>query len=91
MSTLTPADVSCPAWCTQTPAQHLEQQRHPDDAILHRGAELGHFEFWQMEGDPPTVTFIKGFDDNTDLTAAQVRKLAQDALAAAEWLEAHGG
>ncbi|MGI8523067.1 MAG: hypothetical protein ACR2K3_07120 [Nocardioides sp.] len=84
----------CPEWCTLKPD-------HPVDSVASDGRELrGHGrdsfgDFLHAGADgyveaPGVLEYdVQIQSDGDPLTSAQLRTLAQDALAAAEWLEAH--
>lgn len=71
---------ACPSWCTTTAQEHADDD---PGRPLHRGPWFGPFQAWECGGE------LTADINNCDLTAAGLRQLAADALAAAEWLEAH--
>lgn len=87
MSTQTQADrvrYDCPTWC-ERPDHHADGLSD-DTPVFHYGPEFGaHISIMALGYPLGTLD-----DDNRDdLTADDLRKLAADALAAAEWLEGH--
>lgn len=76
--------TACPPWCVTSTEDHAE-----DDPghLLHRGPNFGRLTTWRMDGDAQPYT--ADVSDTSDMTADELRQLAADALAAAEWLEAH--
>ena len=76
------AVYGCPDWCSRT--DHHADGLTPLSDIYHYGPEFGrHITIMGLGGPLATLE-----DDNRDdLTAQELRQLAADALAAAEWLE----
>jgi hypothetical protein len=80
----------CPEWC-------IRHDVEPDDgSAIHYGPSFGHFEpSAAVLADGTTCEFgmsiigAASLDDLDDMTPEQLRQLAADALAAADWLE-HG-
>lgn len=85
MSTASPfVTYSCPDWCVRW--DHHADLVDADNPPVHFGPDFGLFEInahgdGEPEVDLPATTF-KGA-----ISAAGLRKLSADALAAAEWLE----
>ena len=94
MSTTTaiPAVYGCPDWCTEAGNGHEWGIRGSDGtpACSHDGPRFGEFI---SVGAETTLAGPEQPDACHDgvgsMTAVGLRKLAADALAAAEWLEAH--
>ncbi|MGI8524199.1 MAG: hypothetical protein ACR2K3_12975 [Nocardioides sp.] len=94
--TTTPLYIAtpCPDWCTL-------EAGHPVDSLVSTGRELrgqardSFGDFLHAGADeyvdaPGVLEYdVQIQSDGDPLTPAQLRTLAQDALAAAEWLEAH--
>lgn len=98
MSTTTapPLAFSCTEWCTGHDADIYDGEKGDGKLhVLHGGPEFGAFctslevivttdgMESHLRALPPEL------DDVAGLTAQELRKLAADAVAAAEWLEAH--
>lgn len=75
---------TCPPWCTTTAERHAQDD---PGRPFHSSGAIGRFAFWQFHGEEITATLGTGISNDDDLTAADLRQLAVDALAAAEWLE----
>lgn len=95
LRTAVPFTTACPDWCRLKP-------EHPADSIetasgresrIHGGPTFGRFidvdgkEFADRQGD---VALFGGVCDIEPIkfSAAELRQLAADAIAAAEWIEA---
>jgi hypothetical protein len=86
----------CPDWCTNGSVMHACEYDDPDkgDCRPHTGPTFG--DFLHADGEewtsaPGEVEVKMSFDSSgfPDLGVAALRQLSADALAAAEWLEAH--
>lgn len=77
-----PTNITCPAWCTASAASHADDD---PGRPIHVGMIAGGFAITQIADEAPTAYV----DRDDDLTAAGLRQLAVDALAAAEWIEAN--
>lgn len=74
----------CPDWC-ERPDHGADEITSPGD-VLHYGPDFGEY----ITPDGATVEDLRvelGSLGGVELTAADLRQLAADALAAAEWLE----
>ena len=82
-TTETMTKYDCPPWCERP--DHDVDDLSDGSPAFHYGPEFGpHIGIMALEHPLGTLN-----DDNRDdLTAQELRKLAADALAAAEWLEA---
>lgn len=89
MTTATvPITITCPDWCERT--DHDLECMKPGDKPLHRGSAFGLLEPSALGDESPTIdTNAWTLDEFDGLGPAALRKLALDALSAAEWLEAH--
>jgi hypothetical protein len=74
---------TCPVWCLSGPDHESDAKNPP----LHRGPRFGPYIEIQRMGDGPTVIDVYG-TEGEDMYVEDLRQLASDALAAAEWLEA---
>lgn len=74
---------SCPEWCVRW--DHHADLVNADNPPRHYGPKFGIFSV-ESEGDGEPVVEITE-PDSTTVTSADLRKLASDALQAAEWLE----
>lgn len=81
--TTTTTDYKCPAWCERT--DHGVDDPSDGSAPYHYAPDFGAIEI-QAEGDGPFEIWIH---DTKFADAAGLEKHRADALAAAEWLEAH--
>lgn len=80
-----PVTNTCPDWCRCSAADHEKSDQA--EPWLHQSRPMGRFEFWQLDGEPMTATLAEGIGHARDLTVADLRAIAADALAAAEWME----
>lgn len=81
--------ATCPAWCTTDHTEDFASSDGPDD-IVHDAVINSSFVACMTPGDDlGTTAILSEIDDNTDLGPQQLRQLAADALAAAEWIEAN--
>jgi hypothetical protein len=83
---------SCPSWCTDVEG-HDAGQLQPGNGRVHLGPEFGPFRIFGYEdGGTGVLEVLAHISDSrearVDLTPAELRQLAADAIAAAEWLEA---
>jgi hypothetical protein len=85
--------IKCPEWCTTEKRQGHDPwfgeggELHVD----HQGPDFGDYMFGngaQVEGTVTSEVVVSDLECKTDMTPADLRQLAADALAAAEWLEA---
>lgn len=90
-TTAEPQTMKCPSWCTLNP-EHTWDSYDPDTGLQwrgHAGPHFGHITVGGQETSDGRLTLDSFGENNTDLTPDQWRDVARDALAAAEWLEAH--
>ena len=82
------AVYSCPNWCSR-PDHDADVLSLPSDLgnVYHYGPDFGCFGVSGTSLDD-LAGIITRFNDTDEFTATQLRELAADALAAAEWLEA---
>lgn len=96
---LAPFPTQCPPWCTVGDgsshyAFHLDYEaddRRPQERH-HTAPSFGHVEIFGIEtlADPGVVKLRTSFSvSQYARDAAGLRTLAADAIAAAEWMEAH--
>lgn len=85
------ATPACPPWCTSTAADHVPQDVDTlDGSKYHPGPHFGAVELAGVtRADGSVRSFSWCCDTNGDATPANLRALAADAIAAAEWLEAN--
>lgn len=72
----------CPDWCVAAHDPRDTDEPHSSNEVN------GSFSFYLYEGELTAILALE-LDNNTDLTADRVRQLADDARAAADWMEAH--
>jgi hypothetical protein len=82
---------TCPSWCT---AEHSDADLDIDGSRHHPGPTIGLIEFCGTTRPDGSVNDLAGScqtfgTGSARQTPADLRQLAADALAAAEWLEAH--
>lgn len=95
--------LACPEWCIATDEEHTSLKdvaavqtdrgdgRGPTPTLVrdHEGPTFGRFSTRGNEDILGGTIWLDAFDDDGEAyTAPELRKLAADALAAAEWLEA---
>lgn len=78
------SEYNCPAWCERP--DHDADVVDADNPPIHYGPEFGLLTT-AAEGTEPYVD-LEGARFSGVVSAAGLRKVATDALAAAEWLEA---
>lgn len=76
----------CPAWCVTTAGEHAEDD---PGTLLHEGPTFGLLRTWWLEGVTSsfTATIAEPDEDDGELGADALRRLATDALDAAMWLD----
>ena len=80
--------LACPEWCTLAPDEH---DMDIDASTVHYGPTFGMVEInqgYRGDGTPREVLHGATTDEFDHLEVEELRQLAADALAAAEWLEA---
>ena len=89
-----PYSPLCPDWCTSTGYAHesnthvISEDRRP--VVDHEEPEFGRFYVTGVEfllSDGPLRLEVHDSLEGAEISAPELRKLAADALAAAEWLE----
>lgn len=88
-TTSTPPAIVCPGWCTTDHAvdrQYVDRGLCEPTHVWHYGPHFGkHIQVGVFAEQPTAMLDDLRTDDGT---AEELRQLAADALAAAEWLEA---
>lgn len=89
MTTTSPTrNLACPDWCT---GGHVDADVDIDGSVYHPGPSFGELSFAGTVRPDGTVHLAASCQDfgtwATEQTPANLRQLAADALAAAEWLE----
>ena len=84
--------ILCPDWCRQDEFGH-DPYLNADDQLEvdHAGPKFGTYMYGcaaQVDDEVTTRVTVSDLEDR-DMTPAELRRLAADALTAAEWLEAH--
>ena len=88
-----PADPSrttsapdCPPWCVTSAAEHAYDDA---GAWLHEGPRFGLVRTWCLDGPEPvfSATLDAGDGDAGELDTDGLRRLANDALDAAMWID----
>lgn len=81
----------CPSWCVATTEEHAEDD---PGTWLHEGPRFGLLRTWWLEGGATGSGFSATISDPDDapegseeLSADDLRRLANDALDAAMWLD----
>ncbi len=80
----------CPEWCQLDP-EHGWDSYDPDTGLQYRGhagPRFGNVTVGAQETSDGRLTLDSMAEMNLDLSPEEWRKVAQDVLAAAEWLEA---
>ena len=95
-----PAELGCPSWCTLKPEEHEEPRVVGADAgehlglaveVRHVGPKVGHFAVdatslnTQIQAPWAYLEMDRGYEF---MEPEDLRKLAAEAIAAAEWMEA---
>lgn len=75
----------CPDWCGLLDSDHHHAIREP----YHQGPRFGEIVDVYGENAGDHLAVLASVDKLDEATPAQLRQLAADCLAAAEWIEAH--
>lgn len=88
MQTMTTARaiLHCPDGCELEPGQHVPEFNDGKLCVWHQGPTFGYFTMTTTTRDGMAEPLVADLD-GVELTAEELRKVAVDALAAADWLE----
>lgn len=76
--------VSCPSWCVTPQDEHATDE---PGSLLHEGPRFGSIRTWCLDHEEPVFSATVDEGDASDLTTAELRQLATDALDAAMWID----
>ena len=99
---MTKMTVTCPNWCEVKDHEH-DRHNHPDDGLNHiarvgpfvltKNTPLNHPDWWFARrvaaNEDDSERDFSVYGESPTVIARELRQIAADSLAAAEWLEAH--